>query len=121
MVKKGPENVQLVSLIKFLEQSGARNKVAIWKKTAFLLSKPTRQRPEVNLRSIDCNSSEGDFVIVPGKVLSEGRLTHKVTLAAFRVSKPASEKLSKAGCKTISIKQLVESNPKGSKIVFLVK
>ncbi|MEW5955207.1 MAG: 50S ribosomal protein L18e [Candidatus Micrarchaeota archaeon] len=121
MVKKGPENIQLKALVRFLEKTGAANKAPVWKKTAFLLAKPTRQRPEVNLYSVEKHSKEGDAVLVPGKVLSQGTLSHKVTLAAFRFSKPAAAKLAAAGCKTISIKQLVEANPPGKRIVFLTK
>ncbi|NYZ74904.1 50S ribosomal protein L18e [Candidatus Micrarchaeota archaeon] len=121
MVKKGPENVQLKALINFLEKAGTKNKAPVWKKAAFLLAKPTRQRPEVNLYSIEKNSKDGSTVLVPGKVLSQGMLSHKVTLAAFRVSKPAAAKLAKNGSKTISLNQLVETNPTGKGVVFLVK
>lgn len=121
MVKKGPENVQLKALINFLEKAGTKNTAPIWKKAAFLLAKPTRQRPEANLYSIERNSKEGSTVLVPGKVLSGGILSHKITLAAFRVSKPAAAKLAKNGSKVITLKQLVESNPTGKGVVFIVK
>lgn len=120
MVKKGPENIQLKTLLLELDQAASKNKAQIWRKAAFLLGKPTRQRIEVNLHDVDCNTAEGDVVLVPGKLLSEGKIGHSITLAAWKISKQASEKLSKANCKIVSIKELLAKNPKGSKIVFIV-
>jgi len=121
MVKKGPENIQLKTLVRLAEKTGTTNKAAIWKKTAFLLAKPTREKPEVNLYSIEKHSKEGDTVLVPGKVLSQGSISHKVTVAAFRFSKPAASKLAAAGCKILSIKQLMQANPSGKGVVLLAK
>lgn len=120
MVKKGPENAQLKELILLLERSAVKNKAEIWRKAAFLLGKPTRQRVEVNLGNLDRNTKQGEVVIVPGKVLSLGKISHAITLAAWNLSKGAAAKLEKAGCKVITIKELVAKNPQGTKVVFIV-
>jgi large subunit ribosomal protein L18e len=120
VVRRGPENIQLKNLVVFLERAAAKNKAPIWRKSAFLLAKPTRKRVEVNLFDLEKNSREGDVVLIPGKLLSEGEIKHKITVAAWRVSKAAAAKLEKAGCKLESINKLVEKNAKGKGVKLLV-
>ena len=57
-----------------------------------------------------------ETVLVPGKVLSNGDLTEKVNVAAFKFSQKAQEKIESAGGECVSIDDIMESNPKGSNI-----
>ena len=59
---------------------------------------------------------QGETVLVPGKVLSNGDLTEKVNVAAFKFSQKAQEKIESAGGECVSIDDIMESNPKGSNI-----
>jgi len=121
MVKRtGPTNVHLRRLIRFLEKASNENKVRIWKYVAELLSKPTRQRIEVNLSKIDKHTKEGDIVVVPGKVLGSGKLTKKVTIAAWKFSENALLKAKKSGANIITIEELVKSNPTGSNVKIII-
>ncbi len=121
MVKRtGPTNVHLRKLIRFLEKVSNQNKVRIWKYVAELLSKPTRQRVEVNVGKINRLTKEGDTVVVPGKVLGGGILDHKVVVAAWRFSEQARKKIIKAGGEAISIEELVQRNPKGSFVKIII-
>jgi len=88
-MKKGPTNPVLVETIEKLKKSKKKSLIAVAKK----LESARRRRPEVNLWKINKYSAEGDTVVVPGKVLSEGELTHKINLAAFSFSKKAASKL----------------------------
>lgn len=54
--------------------------------------------------------------MIPGKVLSSGSLTKKITVAAWAFSEKAKEKIQKAGGECISIEELIKRNPKGSNI-----
>ena len=63
-------------------------------------------------------SKEGEFIVVPGKILSQGDLNKKVTVAAYRFSEKAKEKINKLG-KAILIQQLMKDNPKGKKVRIL--
>jgi len=47
-------------------------------------------------------------VIVPGKVLGDGEMDHKITIAALSFSQQAREKLKE--CKIVSIEELAKSN-----------
>ena len=92
-----------------------KTKLPIWKRVASDLEKPTRTRREVNLYTINKTIRDGETAVVPGKVLAIGEFNKKTTVAAFRFSAEAKEKINKTG-KAISIAELVKQNPKGSKV-----
>lgn len=114
--RTGPTNPYLRELIDFLRRKSGELKVRIWKVVAEKLEKPTRQRIEVNLNRIERYAKENETIVVPGVVLGTGFLTKKLTIAAWRFSQSAKKKIEKAGGKAISIKELVEKNPKGSNV-----
>lgn len=117
MVKRtGPTNTQTKLLVRTAEDLGKKS--AFWKRVAYELSMPTRKRRELNLSIIELNTEADETVLVPGKVLSNGDLGHKVTVAALNFSSKAKEKIAKHG-KAISIMQLAKENPKGKKVRLL--
>jgi len=121
MVKRtSPTNPMLKRLIEELKKKSLEENVRIWKMVAEILEKPTRRRVEINLKHIEREAKEGETIIVPGVVLSEGKLTKKVTIAAWRFSAKAKEKIEKAGARAISIEELVKENPKGSNVRIMV-
>ncbi len=109
------KNEQLQTLIIQLKKASIEQDVHIWKRVASDLEMPSNRRRIVNLSKIDRYASDGDVVIVPGKVLSMGELTKKVTVAAYSFSGNASEKINKVG-KAVFIDELLKKNPKGSKV-----
>lgn len=116
--RTGPTSVVTKKLIADLKSLTTKEKVAVWRTLANYLETSTRQRREVNLYKIDRYARDGEIVVVPGKVLSEGEFTKKVTVAAFKISESAKEKISKTG-KVVSIQQLMKDNPKGKKVRIL--
>ena len=90
-------------------------KANIWKRVASELAKPTRQRREINLTKIDMMHKEGFTLVVPGKVLSSGTLSNKVTVAAFAFSQSAKEKITAAGGKVLSLEDALKANADGKK------
>ncbi|RME55302.1 50S ribosomal protein L18e [Candidatus Woesearchaeota archaeon] len=117
MVKRtGPTDLNLKNLINELNKAGKNAK--IWKRVAEDLAKPTRQRRIVNLERIERFAKDNETVVVPGKVLANGELTKKVTVAAWTFSEAAKRKINAKG-KTLTIRQLVKENPKGSKVRIL--
>jgi large subunit ribosomal protein L18e len=79
------------------------------------LEKSTRRHSNVNVFKINKVVRENETALIPGKVLSKGDLTKKITIAALNFSKEAKEKINKTG-KAITIKELIKENPKGSKV-----
>ncbi len=105
-------------LIEDLKKAAIAQQSPLWKRIASDLEKPTRQRRSVNVFSIDESSADGDIVIVPGKVLGEGSLTKKVTVAAYSFSDSAMTKINRSG-KALTIHELLQANPKGQKVRIL--
>jgi large subunit ribosomal protein L18e len=119
MVKRtGPSDVNLRNLIKDLRILSKKENVKLWKRVADDLSRSTRQRRIVNISRLERYGKDGETLLVPGKVLSEGELSKKVTVAAFRFSDVARSKINAVG-KTLTIRQLMKDNPKGKKVRIL--
>jgi large subunit ribosomal protein L18e len=120
MVKKNIKtNPALISIINELKKQANEKDKAIWKDVALRLEKSSKNWPEVNLNRISKYISDKETAIIPGKVLSDGKLTKKVTIAAWAFSDKAQEKIKKAGGKPISIEELIKNNPDGKNIRIL--
>ena len=118
MRRTGPTNIHLRLLIKQLKRASRQYKAPVWRRVAELLSRPRRQRVEVNLSRINRYAAEGDVVVVPGKVLGSGELTKKVTVAAWRFSRSALEKIRGVG-EAITIEELLQRNPGGQAVKII--
>lgn len=109
-------NPRIPALIFALKEMSRNNDVLIWRDIAKRLEKPNRKYAQVNLSKINRYSKEGDVLLVPGKVLGAGDLKVSVTIAALNFSETAIEKINETGGKYLTIEQVLEDNPKGSKI-----
>jgi large subunit ribosomal protein L18e len=118
-MRTGPTNQELVSMISDLKKKSIEQNVNLWKRLADDLSRSTRQRRIVNLMRIAQYAKQGEIVVVPGKVLGLGEISKKVDVAAFRFSGSAIDKIKQAGGTAISLRELMEKNPKGSKVRIL--
>jgi large subunit ribosomal protein L18e len=105
-------NLQTRKLIGELRKS----KVALWKRIAEELETPTRYIVAVNINKIYKTLREGETALVPGKVLSVGRLTKKSTISALGFSEIAKAKIEQDGGHAISILDLFKKNPKGNNV-----
>ena len=120
MAKKNKKtNPLLLDLLHELKKQSNENDVAIWKDIALRLEKPSRNWPEVNLDRVSKYILEKETALIPGKVLSNGNLTKKVSIAAWSFSEKSKDKIKKAGGKCMSIEELLKNNPKGKDIRIL--
>jgi len=115
MKRTGPTTLELKNLIVDLRKTGREQKIPLWLRIAKDLERPRRIRREVNLYQLQNYVRDGEIAVVPGKVLSDGEFTKKITVAAYKFSDAAKDKINKTG-KTISIHELMKKNPKGSKV-----
>ena len=60
-----------------------------------------------------------EIIIVPGKVLGSGSLNHSLTVAAFSFSESAREIIEQAKGKCLTIKELVQKNPKAKDVKII--
>ncbi|MEM3442295.1 MAG: 50S ribosomal protein L18e [Candidatus Bathyarchaeia archaeon] len=119
MQKTRATNPELIELIDFLRKQGRENKADIWLDVAERLAKARRKRVAVNLSRINRYTQKNDVVVVPGKVLGAGEVSHPVSVAAFSFSAKAKEKIKAARGKCISLFELVKKNPKGSNVKII--
>jgi len=107
-----------VKLIEDLKKFNADKNYGIWNKVIKELSRSRKNRRTVNLGKINKNTNEGDVIVVPGKVLGQGEIEHKVTIAAFEFSQSV-KKNTNNNIRMISIYELFNENPKGSNIKII--
>ncbi len=110
MKRTGPTHPLTKVLIAELKTKAREDKNPFMQDIAERLSKPSRARPAVNLSKISRITKKDESVLVPGKVLSAGKLEHPVAIAALEFSKAAEEKIIKAGGKTLTIEQFITEN-----------
>ena len=108
----GPTNPETRALIINLNRAARKEKVALWKRIAEELSRPTRQRREINIFKINQYANSGETALIPGKVLGDGELTKDIKVAALSFSQSARAKIKSP----LSIGELLAKNPKGKNV-----
>jgi len=116
MKKNFKTDPNLVALIFELKATTRENGAAIWRDIAKRLEKPKKNWAEVNLSNLERNTKDGEIILVPGKVLAAGSIDKKITVAAYSFSERALAAIEGAGGEGMTIKELLEKNPKGSKV-----
>lgn len=114
------KNFELESIISKLIKKSEETKIALYKAVAENLKKPRRAKVQINVGKISKLTEKGDFVVVPGKILSMGSIDHKVTIVCHRISNSAKEQLEAQGCKVLSLEEFLDldkSKIKGAKIL----
>ena len=106
----------LVSLIFDLKTASRENDAPIWRDIAKRLEKPSRVWAEVNISRLALYTKKGETLIIPGKLLGAGEIDYPITVAAFKATRGARQKITAAGGSVLSISQMVEDNPKGKGI-----
>ncbi len=109
-------NIQLLDLISGLKNQSREKGVPLWRDIALRLERPSRNYTEVNLSRINRYTKDKDLILVPGKVLGAGELDHQLTVAAVSFSGSARSKITEAGGSCLTIRELMNTNPEGSKV-----
>lgn len=120
MVTSGATDPNTRALINALRKTSTKHDVGIWKRVAELVARPARRRAIVNVGKIERHTHDGDVIVIPGKVLGSGVLSHKVTVAALSASATARSTIVGAGGSLITIDELLTKAPKGTGVVILI-
>jgi large subunit ribosomal protein L18e len=106
-------------LVASLEQKSRKDKKALWKDLAERIGKPTRHNVTVSIAKLDSMAklNKGKILVVPGKILSDGELTEKVTIVGVTASEKATEKISQSG-EFIFLKDFIQKGDP-SKIIIV--
>ncbi|MDE1856148.1 MAG: 50S ribosomal protein L18e [Candidatus Micrarchaeota archaeon] len=100
--------VEAISTVK----ADAKN-AGLWKRVGKMVLLPKRARVSVNLSKLQRVAKDGDFIVVPGKVLSFGSVSRKFKIAAVGYSEVAAHKLKAVGCEMVTIEKMTkEANPR---------
>lgn len=106
-------NAVLLLMARNLKEASKKNKAPIWSRLAELALKPSSARRTINVSQIDRLTKEGDVIIVPGKVLGTGGISHKITLCSFSISNSGAQKILEQGGKVLSYLEIIKSHPTG--------
>jgi large subunit ribosomal protein L18e len=87
-----------------------------WIKIAEILSGPRINKINVNLDKINEEVKEGETIVIPGKVLSEGNLDKKIKIVAFNFSEKAKDKISKSKGEFLTILEEIKKNPEAKNV-----
>ncbi len=92
-----------------------------WIEVARILSGSRRNRISMNLDEINSKCKEGENIVIPGKVLSQGEIDKKIKIIALNFSEKAKEKLLSSKCQISYIQDEIKSNPSAKGIRILKK
>jgi large subunit ribosomal protein L18e len=112
------KNQKLQELISSLKRQSIEQNTGVWKTIALELERPTRSHRVVNLTKIEKYANDDDVVAVPGKVLSGGELTKKVTIIAYNYSQKALDKIT-GKSSIISIEDGMKKYPNAKNIKII--
>ena len=107
MRKLNLERKDIKEWLNVIRQAQQAERKPLYGRVYELSAVPTRRRVAVNLYTINKHTKEGENVIVPGKVLGDGPIAHRVNIAAMSFSTSALKNLKDANCKIVSIKEML--------------
>ena len=113
MSKTSPRLSSLIAELKSVSRDSGAD---VWRDVADRLEKPRRSHAEVNLSRIERYASEGETVVVPGKVLGSGALQKSVTIAAVDFSASAKTKIEHANGEALHLEQAMEQYSEGTNV-----
>ena len=94
-------NQLVLTMVKELKTASAKNKAPIWAELAEMAQKPKIAKRLVNVTKINRVTADNDIIVIPGKVLGTGNISHKVTLCSFSISTAAAKKIKAADRKSV--------------------
>ena len=108
-----------VNMLKVLKKASRENEAPIWAKVADFVKKSRTNQKIVNLNRIEENTEDGNAVIITGKILGTGNISHKVSVSSFSISNSAAKKIKESGGEVLEFSKMIEKYPtgKGVKII----
>jgi len=102
-------NLYRRKLIRNLRKLAKTTRKPIWERVAELLERPRRKRVAVNLGRIGRLASEGETVVVPGRVLGGGTLDKRLTVIAESYTKQALQKILACNGQALTLYEVVKN------------
>ena len=112
-------NPVLDNVLLKLNQAFGKTKAPIWRTVIEELSKAKSKRRHVNLGKISRLTKKGDVILVPGKVMAGGTLTHSLVIGAYSYSQNALKSISKARGKALLLVRFVDEYTDGEGVKLI--
>jgi large subunit ribosomal protein L18e len=112
-------NPELLRAVHELRKAARAHDAPVWASVADRLERARHQTPAVNLGQLERLARPEETLVVPGKVLADGDLSKKLTVAAFSYSAAARSKIHAAGGSALSLHDLLKARPDGSGVRLL--
>ena len=108
-----------VNTLKILKKASKENDAPLWAKVADYVQKSRSNQKNVNLTKIDENTEDGNAIIITGKVLGTGNISHKISVSSFSISNSAAKKIKDSRGEILKFSEMIEKFPtgKGVKII----
>jgi large subunit ribosomal protein L18e len=118
-VRRRKGNPELQRLVVDLRHSARAHSAPIWAAVADRLERSRHGSVPINVGQLDRLAAAGETVVVPGKLLADGRLAKRLTVGAFAFSSEARGKVRAAGGDALTLAQLVKAHPDGAGVRLL--
>ena len=109
----------LVQLVKELKSASKKNEAPIWSKIAKDVLKSNSNKKTINLKKIEQLTNDGNAVIISGKVLGTGNLSHKVIISSFSISSSAAKKIKESGGEILKFSDMIKRFPTGKDVKII--
>ena len=109
----------VIQMVKELKNASKKNDAPIWLKLAKSALKSNSNQKTVNLKKIDEISNDGNAIIIPGKVLGTGNISHKIILSSFSISNSAAKKIKDSGGEILKFSDMIERFPTGNGVTII--
>ena len=108
-----------VNTLKILKKASKENDAPIWSKIADYVQKSRSNQKIVNLTKINETTEDGNAIIITGKILGTGNISHKVLVSSFSISNSAAKKIKESGGEVLKFSEMIKKFPtgKGVKII----
>ena len=108
-----------VNTLKILKKASKENDAPIWAKVADFVQKSRSNQKIVNLTKINQTTEDGNAIVITGKVLGTGNISHKVSVSSFSISNSAAKKIKQSGGEVLKFSEMIKKFPtgKGVKII----
>jgi large subunit ribosomal protein L18e len=107
-------NPELLRAIRELRIAARSHEAPLWASVADDLERSRHPSRPVSVGHLDRVAAAEETVVVPGKVLADGSLSKRLTVAAFAYSAEARAKIHAAGGTALSLHDLLKANPNGA-------
>ena len=110
---------QVIEMIRDLKNASKNNDAPIWSKIAKNALKSNSNKKAINLKKIDALTDNGNAVVVSGKVLGTGKLSHKIIVSSFSISSSAAKKIKESGGEILKFSDMIERFPTGKDVKII--